>query len=166
MTKLNASLETVLRSIELTAHERALMENCATLRRLKPGEELHQNTALDGETSLLILVRGNLSIARKPLADDMARARAETGFQIVAADEPVLVPPPRSSLLMRSETEIEIIEFGDVDCAFLMGTCRAFRALVFAAANAGVAQITDGQKQSTQDPQRCTDPSLSLRVLH
>lgn len=170
MTSLHASLETVLRGIELTSQDQTLLQDYARLRRVAAGEELYRNPTRQGDMSLLILISGRLRITRRPLPNDAAQAAVDSGIRpgirpgirIVARDLPVLVPPPRPALSVRSETEIEIIDFSNAHCAFLLGTCRAFRALVFAAANAGVSQLTESDEAGA--PRAAL--SLPPRLLH
>lgn len=162
MTSLHASLETVLRGIELTSQDQTLLQDYARLRRVAAGEELYRNPTRQGDMSLLILISGCLRITRRPLPNDAVQAAADPGIRILARDLPVLVPPPRPALSVRSETEIEIIDFSNAHCAFLLGTCRAFRALVFAAANAGVSQLTESDEAGA--PRAAL--SLPPRLLH
>lgn len=143
MTSFKASLETVLHFVEPSGREQALLENCAIWRQLEAGEDVHHNATFQGGTSFLFLVRGELSITRRPVRDVGSRAPSDPAIRITATGQPVLVPPSRPSLCTRTDSPVEILEFSDADCAFLLGTCRAFRALVFAAANAGVSQLTD-----------------------
>ncbi|MEM6577191.1 MAG: hypothetical protein AAF678_01745 [Pseudomonadota bacterium] len=166
MTGLNATLVTILRGLELSAHEEALLRDCARLRRVRAGKDLHRNASCYEDAGLLILISGSLSITRRPLKNEAARRASEEAVRIISNAAPVLVPPPRPTLLVQSRTEIEIIEFSDADCAFLLGTCRAFRALVFAAANAGVSQLAEGKNTAIPRAQRPVIPGLPTRFLH
>lgn len=159
MTQVQTSLDTVLRRFEPTAHERKLLLHCADVRQRAAGEEFSHF-----RDSLLILIRGKLSVAHPLKLDKEARASSGQAIRIVFEDVPVLVLPPSS--VVRPETEIEIIEIKASDCAFLMATCRAFRALLFAASQAGVSQILQADQAHQPRALNSISKLVRPRLLH
>lgn len=166
MTLLKASLESALRNVEITAHEKALLHDCATVRWADAGVELTGTGGYIGDGSIAILIKGCLRITRRISTSKAMPGAIEQSIQIAAVDRPVLVPPPHPCLRIRSETHIELMEFDETNCSLMLGTCRAFRALVFAAANAGVTQLTDQDIPSGQDLREQSSPSIPPNMLH
>ncbi|MEM6375412.1 MAG: hypothetical protein AAF686_04175 [Pseudomonadota bacterium] len=166
MTRLNASLEMALRGIEFSSRDQSLLRDLARIRWVEAGAELTLAGPGPGERSLSILVQGCLSLVRRRLPDEAARDASDQKVNLAAHDQPVLIPPPHPRLRLRSETDVDLIEFRAIDCALLLVKCRAFRALVFAAANSGISQLSDRDLPVMQSPDDAGPAAVPRRPLH